>query len=107
MEAEDRPLRVVAVALGQASQAARRGQAVDLDAAHLAGLVDAELRKLLRARREAVLGGLSQRTSRALGQLTSIESGQTVHDAAELAVELAALAAALRLLSEAAGRKAA
>ena len=98
MESGDRPLRAVAVELGRASQAARREQAVELDAARLAGLVDVELGKLLRARREAVLGGLSQRASRALGQLTSIESGETSYDGAALAVELAALAAALRLL---------
>jgi hypothetical protein len=107
MESGDRPLRRVAVALGGASMAARRGQAAEVDAASLAGLVDVELAKLLWNRREAVLGGLSQRASRALGQVTSIESGQTVYDAAELAVELAALAAALRILNQAVSTRAA
>jgi hypothetical protein len=104
MESGERPLRRVAVALGQASQAARCGQVAELDLARLAELVDVELQKLLRSKREQVLGGLSQRASRALGRLTSVEHGETVYDAAELAVELAALAASLRLLDQAAAR---
>jgi hypothetical protein len=107
MGPEDRPLRLVAIALAQASQAARRGQVAELDPARLAELVDVELQKLLRSKREQVLGGLSQRASRALGQLTSIESGETSYDGAALAVELAALAAALRLLEQAAAARAA
>jgi hypothetical protein len=39
--------------------------------------------------------------------LTSVENGETVRDAGELAVELAALASALRLLGQAAAAKAA
>jgi hypothetical protein len=103
----ERPLKVVAIALAQASHAARRGQVAEVDAAGRASLVDVELQKLLRTKREAVLGGLSQRASRALGQLTSVESGQTVYDGAEVAVELAALASALRILDQAVAARAA
>ena len=97
MELGDRPLRAVAVELGRASQAARREQAVELDAARLAGLVDVELGKLLRARREARRvepeGVAGSRSAHSF-----IESGETSDHGAALAVELAALAAALRLL---------
>jgi hypothetical protein len=100
-------LKVVAVELGRASMVARRGVVEDVGAARLAELVDLELRKLVVARREAVLGGLSQRTSRVLGQVASLESGQTTYDAALVAAELASIAGSLRLLGLVLGREAA
>jgi hypothetical protein len=100
MERPSRPLKTASIELGRASLAARQGRVEELDVARLAELVDAELRKLVLARREAVLGGLSRRMSLALGALESIESGQTTHDAATLAAELASIASGLRILGQ-------
>jgi hypothetical protein len=43
METGERPLKRVAIALAQASHAARRGQPVEVDAARLASLVGGPL----------------------------------------------------------------
>jgi hypothetical protein len=99
---ENRPLRIAAVELSQAALAARQGRDPGLDVERLAALVDVEARKLMVARREAVLTGLSRRASRAVAALNSIEAGMTENDPAQLLLELAAIAASLRLLGQAA-----